>query len=301
MNTKKLFEEQRNGLRNQIQSTLQAKAAAETKMNQLQIEVQRINRGIIAIDSKTANQKNLRARVDEILVAKQTEVNEANQLIAEAQKRFEVAKNQAAESTSKLKDIRREIGESRRQYDDTQKKLLGVSNVFAKNRNQAINETKLLEQQTLENNAVRTSLAAVLSTSLALAKQRNESSHLKLSEERSAVLESKVSVERSQTEIAKLQGDDKKEKLESDTMKVKMRTLASIAVQSDLNDEPVKMWVMTKNCYMRAEADTDSTKKELVKKEKTFAGQVSGTFVKALNSSGHPLYMPMGCVQSKDQ
>ena len=78
-----------------------------------------------------------------------------------------------------------------------------------------------------------------------------------------------------------------------------MRTLASVAANSDMGDDPIRMWIMDKSCYLRVSADLTSKKADLVAKEKSIAGQISGDYIKVLNSSGKPLYMPKGCVHAK--
>jgi len=305
----KIFEQKRISLQKQIEDLDRFKAASDAKIGYFKIESQKIQRGISLAESETANVANQKAHLEENLAEHQSEFNELQDRLAGAKKRLEQARNDYNQSVRNFKQLNRQIADGEKEFKELESMRAIVANQFEKNRKLALTQSKKLEQQTLDNNSLKLATEAekakykaeyaVLTEALAAAKARNEVSHAQLAQERDAIIESRMSYENEKTNIAKLDSQSRKEKLESDTLKVKMRTLASVAANSDMGDEPIKMWIMDKSCFMRISANLSSKKANLVTKDSSIAGQISGDYIKVLNLSGRPLYMPKGCVHAK--
>lgn len=309
-NQKSDFEAKKYQYDQQLASLETAKRTFNTKANQLQIDGERMRRATAENETLISKTQNQLARIQSDTIQVESEYKEVSSRLAESKERKASAIADLKAGERNLASLRKNFQDSQNEFRQIEQQQKKLANDSLAQRTKILSEAKKLEMQTVENNIARMSFDAdkqkfkneneKLETLLVAAKARNEASKVELEHERGVILESRFKAEKSQTEIAMADSQNRKAKLDNDTLHIKLRNLASMASDSGMSDAPVKVWIMTKNCFLRTSASDDSEKDSLVKKSKVVGGQDEGNFVKVINTSGKPLYMPKGCVQERD-
>ncbi|MBC7456833.1 MAG: hypothetical protein H7235_01045 [Bdellovibrionaceae bacterium] len=304
------FEAKKFQYQQQIANLESTKRNFALRANQLQVDSERMRRNIAENDALISKTQNQLAHLQSETIHVETEYQDIVAKLSESKQSKIAVVSQLRDAERKLQQLQRSVAEGRVELKQIEQQQLKLASDGLKEKTRILAEAKKLEMQTVENNIAKMSLDAdrmkyqneneKFGTMLVAAKVRNETSRNELEHDRGLILESRFKAEKTQTEIALMDSQNKKAKLDNDTLHVKLRNLASLAADSGMSDAPVQVWIMVKNCFLRSSVSNDSVKQGLVKKDKIVGGQDEGSFVKVINNSGKPLYMPKTCMNLKE-
>ena len=108
-------------------------------------------------------------------------------------------------------------------------------------------------------------------------------------------MESRLAFETAKADLTRELATGEAAALKDDARAVQLRGLASVVDQSDMLDAH-KPWIATKACLvMRTPVNNGEAGGRVTSGERLIAAPAGGGFVKILNSSGRPAYLPMNC------
>ncbi|MDG0817487.1 coiled-coil domain-containing protein [Bdellovibrio svalbardensis] len=305
------YEKKKNEYAQQERALKIAERDSELKINNMQVEMEKMRREISTAEGDISKSMNRKARIEAEQVRSKSELEDvANQLAATKQKRDELS-DELRQANHILNNQQNEIAEHKRELVAMNAEMVQIANQTSKAKAKILADAKKMEYQIAENNGIRMTLEAEkakyeaenvkLMAALASARSRNEASQMAMEQDRAMVLETRLKIEKTKTEISRLDSEDKKAKMDSDTLKVKMRNLASMASNSDLDESAISKWIMKKSCYLRTEPRESAEKVGIMEKNKALAGQVAGAYIKLLNSSGRPMFVNKNCATAQEE
>lgn len=282
-----------------------AKIAVTQQSHQNQIDIEKMRRQILNNETEVSSVNNQKAHLEVELARSKTELDEVSGKLVQSRKVKEGVIADFAVVKQNLVAAKKSVQQARAEMADLEKERADLLSQTQKLRTQLLAEARKIELQTAEQNVARITLENEqasseaekqrLAAQLASVKFRQEQSQSALEQERAVVLENRLNVEKTKTEISKIQTEIRKANMDSDTMKVKVRTFASISSSLPDGGNDIAVWSLNKSCYLRKTPDSGSEKVALLKKGKQVAGVVHGASIQVMNSSGTALYLPLSC------
>lgn len=276
------------------------------KINQYMIDMQRVRAEIATTeaDISRADNDRVRAETEELQVRSEwsTLTSRAQALredkariyaeLNDMKNRLEAAKNEYAAAKAKWAKAEQEKSiadqDATRTKTDiaTQMRRLEAETAYAVNQKSIADAEKIRLSAEVEK----------LKTDLAFVKKRNEDAKVETEEAQGSVMESRLAFETAKADLVTELASNETAKLKNDAQAVKLRSLASVAEDSDMSSGIMKPWIVTKNCSLSRNPASSSEKTGKLKVgERLIASPAGSGYVKILNASGGVVFVPMTC------
>ncbi len=293
-----------------IERSHKAREETSRKINNYMIEMQRLRAEAATSEAEIARADNDRARAEseELQLRGQWSATTVRaQALREDKNRI---LSELADMRARLNSAKKDFEEVRSAWQQAEKDKLAAQQKSAKEKAEINAEMRKLEIDTAttyteraNSEAGKIRLAAEiekLQTDLTYVKRRNGEAHAEDSESQGTVMESRLAFETAKADLSKELAANETSELRNDAVAVKMRGLASDAEGSDMLDAH-KPWMASKNCQItRTPASTGESAGKVHSGDRLIAAPSGGGYIKILNSSGRPAYVPMTCGHFSD-
>ncbi len=288
-----------------VENLRKTREEASKKINGYLIEMQRIRADIATSEADIARADNDRSRAE----AEELQVRgQWSSLSVRAQ----ALRDDKVRVLNELTDMKTRLAAAKKDYEEihavwqrAEKEKQDAVQLAAKEKAAINTEMRKLESDSslafnekANAEAEKVRLAAEiekLQTDLAYVKKRNMDAHAEDSESQGTVMESRLAFETAKADLTKELAVNEASQLQNDATAIKLRGLASAAEGSDMSDAH-KPWVASKVCKItRTPASTGDVAGSVHANDRLIAAPSGGGYVKILNSSGRPAYVPMSC------
>lgn len=302
---KKDLEQTKDQMLASLETLRKTREATSKKVNQYLIEMQQFRAEIATTEADIARADNdrVRAEAEELQVRSQWSALAARtQSLRQDKARMFAELN---DMKTRLQIARKDFALVKSEFDKADKEKNEAVALAAKQKSEINAEMRKIEQDTAyvynqksNDEAEKVRLAAEidkLKTDLAYVKKRNADTHQEASESEGTVMESRLAFETAKADMTRELSSGEAAQLRDDARAVQMRTLASVAEGSDMVDAH-KAWVASKNCMiMRNPSSGSEAGGRVSTGERLIAAPTNAGYVKILNASGKPAYLPMDC------
>ena len=305
MDVKKELDQTKDQLTSTLDQLHKTRDMTAKKVNLYMIQMQQMRAEVATLeaDSARADNDRVRAEAEELQMRSQWSALTARTQSMRQDKARIMA--ELSDMQARLKSARNEYQLAKEAYEKVEKEKLAAQMDAARQRTEITSELRKLEQDTAYVSGAKSSDEAEkvrlqaeidkLKTDLAFVKKRHADAHEEAAESEGTVMESRLAFETAKADLTRELATGEAAALKDDARAVQLRGLASVVDQSDMLDAH-KPWIATKACLvMRTPVNNGEAGGRVTSGERLIAAPAGGGFVKILNSSGRPAYLPMNC------
>lgn len=303
--TKSELDQTKAQLVSSIDSLKKTRELTASKINKYMIDMQKSRAEVAVTEAEIARAENdkARAEAEELQVRSQwSSLSAKAQALREDKTRI---LSELADVKTRLDFARKDYQLVKAEYDKAEKEKVAAEQEASKKKIEINAEMRKLESdsafaynQRANAEAEKIRLQAEiekLKAELAYTKKRNADAQVELSDSQGIVMESRLAFETAKADLTKELSAYEVSQLKRDSDAVKVRYLANVADSSEMIDAH-KPWVADKSCKVtRSPASNGEVGGKLKIGERLIAAPSASGFVKILNSSGKPAYVPMNC------
>lgn len=300
------FSQSKKSLNASYEDLEKTRLAVNQKIFKSQMEMQKFRNEIAANEVAMSRAENDKVRILSEEIRVRTEWAQLNAKAKEVLDQKKVLMAELSDLTRKLDIARKDYQEAKKESDQADSDVRKLTAQVSSQKQSSLVEMKNLENgiasyknKLTENEMEKDRLLVSqnkLKTELEDVKKRHDVAKSQAMDSTDIVMETRLAVEKSKGELAREYAEMDKTKLKSDTQRMQIRNLASLAEASDMVGEQMVAQV-NKPCNIRREPSSEAAVAgSLNPGQKVVVGEADAKFFKILNSSGKTQFVRKTCV-----